>query len=639
MARLPHDLVAAPQGQNSAKDPAALGPLEAQQLVNFIPDRLGVIRGNVRNVDLTFTPSLSTNIYGVGWLSQEDVVLSGSGGGTPTTPQAARIAYSDGTQLSSYALVSPADGGGTLTYPPTFDNKGGTIGVFTNKKCRFAAFGDELFAVQDQNDVSNYRMLSNGDWFEMGLPAPGIALSKTNNIAASNKTGTVEYSYTIVDNMGRESSLSPVILTVAYGATPNFYVTLDASATLFPVQTDAFFLNVYATAGNGDVFYQIGTIPQGGPYTLDDNFADAIVEAGAIAPNFGQNDQPLPASIICVHKNRVWMNVNSDSGAIQASNFGSPTQFSTTGELLDVNGQLSNPNDGATFRVSSDIGNDITGFASLGTLLVIGRKTSIWGLFGDSLLDFIPRRISHRGNCSPDAMIGCENEVLFLSYDGVYSIGGNFEDVKVSADIEDKILTLAATTAGRALMDAATAFFIQRHYVLCIGTAMYAFNVDTRKWYTFAVGVTVNCAVVAYPPGSPALALMGRTDAHKISILDLISTNVATTGMIKRGRLIDLTLPYKERSEMGQQEPRAATKRVKRWYQYGSGSSITGTISLNVDGRTDTYTLSGAMPWRGILFSQEFPVNDLGYAIDFTISLNGTGVILSDELVEGVLIG
>lgn len=405
--------------------------------------------------------------------------------------------------------------------------------------------------------------------------------------------------------------------------------------------SDALHANIYATQGNGALYYQIGTLNAGGPYTFTDNFTDAQIATGQIAPSFGENDAPLPASIIAVHKNHVVLNVNSDPSSIQISNFGSATQFNSTGLQLDVNQQVTNPNDGITLQIGSDIGNDITGLASLGSVLCIGRQRSTWVLFGDSIVDFIPRKISDHGNTSPDSMLRCDNEVLFLSQDGVYSIGQDFEARKISEDIDDKIYTLMATTAGIASMYTAVAFFIQRNYVLCIGTAMYAFNVDTRKWYTFAVGVTVNCAVVAYPPGSPALALMGRTDANKISLLDLISQNVATTGRVVRSRLLDFTLPYKERSEMGQQEPRAAQKRVKRWRLFGTGTAITGTVVVTVDGRTQSFTLGNieSDSAQAILFSQEFPANNTGRAIDITVNMAGTGVEVYDQLIEAVLIG
>lgn len=601
----------------------------------------------MRNVDLTFTPTLASvtsNAYGLGWLPQQDVVINS--GPTPTTPAPARLAmalYSGSAQvLTSYALVSPADGG-TLTYPPTFDNKGGTIGVFNALRCRFAAFGPELYGVQDQNNIANYRMLANGDWYNMGLQTMNaLTVALRTPGGPQNPTGNRTYVFTTVDNQGRESSPSPPSSVLAFGGGLTDVGDITMPIGFNTTFADVVSANIYATTGNGALYYKIGsTTNKGGGVVLTDNFTDAQVAAGASAPNFGQNDPPLPASIITTHKNYVILNVNSDANSIQISNFGSATQFSTTGLLLDVNQQVTNPNDGITLQISSDSGNDVTGLASLGSVLCIGRRRSTWVLFGDSIVDFIPRKVSDHGNVSPDAMIRCDNEVLFLSQDGVYAIGQQFEVQKISGDLDDKFYTLMSTTAGIASMYAATAFFVQRHYVLCIGTSMYAFNVDTRKWLTISVGVTVNCAVVAYPPNSPALALMGRTDAQKISLLDLISQNVATTGMSVRTRFLDFTMPSKERNEIGMQEPRAAQKRLARWRIFGSGTSMSGTVVVTVDGRTQTYTLASieSDSAQGILFSQEFPASATGRAFDITVNLAGTGVELSDQLIEAVLVG
>jgi len=529
--------------------------------------------------------------------------------------------------------------------------------------CRFANMQGELYGVQTQNNFTNYRMLPDGTWYVMGLTigiAPAVSLITPGGPYLP--TGTRTYVYTFLDSLGRESSPSPVSSGLAYAATLNHAGSIDLSGTSFTTSNvkGVVSANIYASTG-GSVYYLIGniTFAAGAPWTFTDNFADATVNAGAICPNFGQNDPPLPGSVICLHKNHIFMNVTNDSNSLQCSNFGSATQFSTTGLLVDINGQVTNPNDGVIFKISSEQGNDITGLCSHGTLLIIGRQRSIWALFGDSIVDFTPRRISSKGNVSPDAMVDCDGTVIFCSQDGVYGIReGNLDPVKLSGGIDDVFQALMADPTKRGYLDTAVALFVQRHYILCFGvnpsSKQYAYNVDTGKWVQLILTTgTILCAAVARPPGSPELAFIGygagSSGANRVAVVDLISgrdnvtgppAGVATTNMSYRTRPMGTSLPYHLRSEVGEQEFRAAKKRLHRTKVYGLGASVTGNITCTCDGRTETYPISNSNTNEQLLCLQEWTAAMTGYCIDVTLSgWAGTGVEVTDINQEYDYIG
>lgn len=656
MSRNAHDLIYAPTGMNNTDLPTTLNEATGQNLVNFLADRKGKLRGQVRARNLTFTSALSTNIYGLGFLPQQ--IVTYTSGPTPSTPAVARLAVNNGTQLTSYALNSPANAG-ILTFPPTFSGPGATIGVPSNLRTRFAAFQTELYGVQEQNNIVNYRMLNDGTWYGLGVFPSDLAVPFTGSLVTPGgpylKEGNVQYMWTVEDNLGRESSPSAVI-TLSFGGAHASEAHLDWGATLWTGNAEWVTFNIYATTGAGQVFYRITQITNKATTTYNDNANDATVSAGVVAPNFGQNDQPLPASIIVAHKNRVVMNVNNDANSIQVSNYGSATQFSTTGIDLAGNGQVKNPNDGITFRISGDIGNDITGLASHGTVLAIGRQRSTWVLFGDDITDFIPRKVSDHGNMSPDAMIRCDNEVIFLSQDGVYTLDGQFNVTKISGEIEATfqsmmgLPTSSGTHPNTGDMLTAVAYFVQRHYVLCIYDKQYAFNVDTRRWVTFDFGiVSPSSAVVAMPPNSPQLAILGRVDgsgANRTALIDLISGRdnvsggVATTSMTYRTRVVTTQLPYHLRATIGEQEARSAKKRQKRIRIFGAGTNISGSVIITVDGRTETYTTPNPVSSEQVLWLQEFTAAMTGRVADITLSgWAGTGVEINEILCEDVFVG
>jgi hypothetical protein len=136
--------------------------------------------------------------------------------------------------------------------------------------------------------------------------------------------------------------------------------------------------------------------------------------------------------MFAVWKNRLVMNSTNDPNLVQVSNAGSPTQFSS----LPL---PTNLDDGLRIAVGGHGQNQVTGLANLGSLLCIfGRETTSL-LYGDDISDFTLRETLQRGCANPNSIQRCENEVFFLSDDGVYAIGyeSGYAVTKRSVEIDD----------------------------------------------------------------------------------------------------------------------------------------------------------------------------------------------------------
>ena len=489
---------------DNTSDPSAIDPSLGQSLVNFMADRTNTLRGLVNNPSvLTPTGVASGGAYYYG-----SNVLSGTGIGGNTQsilqPNAAgdRLLLLIGGTLYSYAYASlPASAATQFqpAYPPVFQSGQLVSTSFVSgQRLRTCQYMNEMVICQDGNTFLSYRysITSNttsgsvpaGAVNQLGLPTPNAmtAVLHTPSGGYVPKVGIIQYSYTEVDNMGRESSPQIPFIQLNFDANP----TDDALLSISSAAGGTVSFNFYATIDGGDVLYLLHNAANTGtfPVTWEDDATDAVVQASAPGPNIGENDAPNPASICCIHKDHLLLNDLTNPIQLQISNQGSITQF---------NSQAPNPinpivTDGMRLTVGTDQGDIITGIASLGSFAIVAKRKSIYLLYGSSQTDFqiIPiETAGGRGCVAPDSFIRVDDALFFLSEDGVYSFQAG-SPTKISKPIEASLKAYALTTAGESAYYAACAAYAQREYTLARGTSIYIYNLDTGAWRQNAFGLT-----------------------------------------------------------------------------------------------------------------------------------------------------
>lgn len=507
IATNPRIIIASPVGMDNTSDPAAMDPTLSQSLVNFLADRSGLIRGQVANPSVltpTGTASGAAYYYGLN-------VLSGTGiGGNSQSisqPNAAgdRLLLLIGGTLYSYAYASLPSSAGTQfqpAYPPVFQSAQFVSGSFiSGGRLRSCQYQNEMVICQDGNTFLSYRYYINtnttsgsvpsGVVEQLGLPTPSgmTATLHTPSAPPPAKTGIVQYSMTLVDELGRESSPQIPFITLDFDANPTKNAELSFGPAGYPTSISG--VNFKATIDGGDVLFTIAFVSYpGGAYTFtwEDGATDAVVETGAQGPNIGENDAPNPASICCIHKDHLLLNDLTNPVQLQISNQGSITQFNSQGP------NPLNPiiTDGLRLTVGTDQGDIITGIASLGSFAIVAKRKSIYLLYGSSQTDFqiIPiETAGGRGCVAPDSFIRVDDSIFFLSEDGVYALQSG-TPTKISKPIEASLKAYALTSVGEAAYFAAYAGYAQREYNLVIGTDIYVFNLDTGSWRQNAFGLT-----------------------------------------------------------------------------------------------------------------------------------------------------
>lgn len=525
MARLTTQSQTAASGLDLTSDPVSMALTRARRLVNFQISRSGKVSSNVRLVD-QLPQGAQGPIDGIGWYYQaalrnnpfstdqffHDLLLYAS--------QGFLFAVLPSTDPLNVTASTPGFVGGGITGYVT------EFGVFfVGKRVRFFSLSDEILMVQDGGLLMLRAYFSptlGQGFFRAGIEPPTVS-NLTLTTTGTGLTGTYGYKLTYADEHFRESSPTPVVnITLVNQGT---HVVSNNIGTFTPPTSYGGSNIRYAylyrnTLGAPDTFYPIArhTIPSINPATVTfgagdfyananafDNAADALIIGSVLAPNIGQNDPPLPASIGVIHKNRVFLNDINDANTLQVSNQGSPVQFSVFSVLAT---------DGGRFQIGTDQGNAITALVEFGSILAIFKRRGSYFLYGDNLSNFVVRPVHQRGCISPDSAYRCDNVVCFLSDDGVYAAAYEGGDVvtKISKEIEADLLQQSIEDR-----ETSVGWFVDNRYHLAVGPIIYVYDFDASGWtcYVFGSGdirlgsgipdTTVQARVGFSPMGNSAL--------------------------------------------------------------------------------------------------------------------------------------
>lgn len=662
MTRQAHDLIVSPVGYDGTTEAALLDAGHCQNLVNLLNDRPGLLRGQI---GLSQISQLGQSLQGVGYWYHYDVLYLNSA--NPPQQQANGTSYVLIAQATSTAL--PAAGSLLLgtpnagVYPPSVAFLDGlaVVGTFyVYGRVRFIQFADEIVIVQENAAQQNWRLTQSSAagttptarlLCQLGQTTPAFPTVATGTGTLLN--GNYFYAQTFVDNKGRESSPSALPVNRTNFTFQAAHVTMNGlnAATVAGTAVSA---NLYRTTASGSVLYRVNTsaiIASGSDPVYNDNVDDNTLAAGSVlAPNFGENDPPLPASLGCSYNGRLILDVVGQPGVIQISNLASPTQFCVSPLA---------PTDGVQMTVGEESENRITGLASFMAFCLIFFRRGLYVMEGSSTDvtsgdQFTLRRLHDRGCIAPDSIAQADNHIIWLSDDGVYvaQYFWRFELQKFSKPIEKDLQALMDSPGGREQMQNAIGWFVDNCYHLAIGPTIFRYDFDTEGWTKLSLTGSNNVfsAVVmqegelpgALANASSGIAIIGTT-GNLVAFVDELTPNQTVNGMVYRTRLLQ---PDQADQVSHSQQPRTLLKRLRRIRVIGEGTILNtptnSTLTVTCDGHTEVMTYAAPPAeeaLRGVLWYYEPSVAMKGRAIDLTLSVNGQGVNIRSLEADYIPIG
>lgn len=478
MPRLKYAVNPAPQGMNSATNPTFLPPNRCQRLRNFRADRGGFLRASLRLSDVHTFPANPDGVsYYYGETLEDDRLLVVANGllyvGRP-------LEY-DGDVIPTLWAWQAVGGGFTV-----------------GKAVQSAHYDTETFFVQGDG-IQPLRYDGVG-LYQVGITPPASPTVSTGTPASGsdNKSGSIKYYLSFFDSRFRESDVS-ASTTVDYSAAANVgkcgFVAID-----WGDDRQVFGAYVYATTSGGSVKYRIATVLKStGLFVVEDNFADSIVNTGALAPLPGQYAVPNPASCIAVHKRHLVLNDTTNPKILQINNLDAPTQWASVTYTAA---------DGSRMEIGTHQGAGINALLPFGSLLWIATRQELLMMWGDVTATggggavFIIRRLHGMGVLAPHSFVDTGNDVTGLMQDGgVYSLsaGEQWPRNKISEEIERELKTHPI-----AELEAAQGAFLDNAYWLAVGDVTYIFDLSAGGGWTTFWGDTTPFLIPRQGDGSVA---------------------------------------------------------------------------------------------------------------------------------------
>ena len=632
-------------------DPAAMPENRCQLIKGFTPARQN--RMDLAPLLKTIQSALGITIHGSAvWLSSDgqlDKLLLFSGTTVYSTPLYNVWNYDerlDG-QHSYYSL-------GALTTVATAGTSAAAgVTSLQFKTELIISIGGLLYRyyVTDPGGVENF--------WQLGLNTPGAPSLAQSAGGALTVTSTYSYITTMVDEFGRESSPSDPTSLLLTGANRTITVTRGSGTTgglTGIVSWNIYRLNPGATTYNFVTTVAIGT----GNYA--DANADAVVATGDVAPSAGENDPPGAlgppfagsSNIMEFWKDRLVLNDEVSPSTIQISNAGSPTQFSSL-DLPD------NATDGLRVMVGGKGDNEVTGLANLGSLLAVFKRTTISLLYGDDSSTFVLRPAHERGCANPRSVQRCENDVFFLSDDGIYTLGyeNGYAIRKISSELDHMFQGFSSTanpdeftSTGRqqsiqvasAVFLNVNSFYSQNRYYISLGNRTLCYCLQANGWsdagYGFIKTVTRYLAQNAQIPGSaPETVFLTIADLGTFAT-QLNYFTVADTPKDKDAPAT-VNATYTMRPFDGDGPPENRTKRFGLLAQYGVTSAKRGQRIGTITGYADGVMVEEwpVFAWssirkHGSLFEQQWTTAMKGEVMWAELNITYNDVSLGDTIQE-----
>lgn len=406
-------------GQNTSAADGILPKEKARLMRGVVTDRLGKLRVTPGNT-LLFTPS------GGGLVSLTRYVNA----------SLKRLIWSNGTDVFSQvegAALSPTDIG---------DTSGTT---------QFTQSNDILIWTKAGDRPQIWR--GSGTAYSAGLDAPGSGPTAVDGGAgvlnSVNKPIDVyDWVYTFVDANGVESAPSIASSVLQLNNKQATLAALRGSAWSSRVTKVNWYrrgglLTDYYYVAQSSVIADTGIYPNTGA-SLTDNTRDIDVST-TIVPRYNARP-PSGTDIITVHNERAWYGFTSGASGLKV-------YFSAlSNPEIAGNSQDALASDGGYLTLPGALDDTPLCFASTGSLLVIGRKRSIYALYGNDFNNFALSQRANIGIISGKALVRAVNAVYFMGSDRrVYALTDNSLEW-VSEDIQSNLDALTQAQAESAVL-------------------------------------------------------------------------------------------------------------------------------------------------------------------------------------------
>ena len=364
--------------------------------------------------------------------------------------------------------------------------------------------------------------------------------------AAGNPNGTYNYRVTF-ESATHESSPGPISANVVV---VNQKVDLSALATTTDAQVTN--VNIYRTGGGKTTWNYVGTVTQG-TTTATDNTADSDVGVELVL-----NRDPPPVAIkqLISHKTRLFGITDT---TVEYSNYNEPEGWDILNSIPIDNSK------------SADI--NLRG-VSLGSVLVIGRKQSVFGIYGENSGELIPKKLLNIGLVAPLSLVSDGSVLIGLFEDGVRMFDGR-EWNKISQVIQPTLSAIPRGTreefAGAILN---SVYYLSSAFL----KKTFFFDFETREWGELPWG------------GIRLLALTSTEDPE--TIISIRNDKTAIDKWFDSTQDLGANLPFTWETNRINLVPEHLV-RIREIHIVSDKTSVDFTVDLKYDDeRIDTFSLT-----------------------------------------------
>ena len=304
MAIYDHQLLPSAEGMATAMHPANLPENKCRLLEGMESSRLGITRPfpqPKRLMRLVPEISLETILGQAIWLSDTgtyDTLLIF----TQRKLYTVRLWYQTGTTVAyQYDQIDAGQRSalrlGTVTTVADVSPGVSSVTSAQMGKVLVVSVGGFLYRYY-RNETTGAEL-----WYPLGMSAGGAPTVSSTGAGVLN--GIYEYIWTWEDELGYESSPSDPLTTASLSSNSQTIARGSGSTPSAAVYWNLYRKNPGSTTYNFVAQILVAT----GTYA--DNNSDTTVSAGAVAPDFGENDPPDQATIMTVHRDRLILNDSS----------------------------------------------------------------------------------------------------------------------------------------------------------------------------------------------------------------------------------------------------------------------------------------------------------------------------------------
>lgn len=355
---------------------------------------------------------------------------------------------------------------------------------------RFAQSRDRLYFTDPWGSIQTwFDGIPGGDAIQAGVSPPPAFAAPIYSAGQLNTTDKAipyyEWKLTYVSLSGDESNGSDSVRSGSL---------TDQLATFSIANPNSTYLHItkgriYRRGGDSTGFYLVGEVtfedPQNPGYATSETFADNTLDVDVGTTPLPTNNFRFPMGLdgLVVHKERLfaWSTRGYASDSIIYVPFPNsgyvgplgPTYLWYSGYShleMTGNGADIDPTDGGFIQLPGGNDDPIINCSSAGSVLIIGRRRSVYALFGNSHEDFALSQRSNVGIAGPNAICRGYNDVYFIGSDRrIYRLGDG-DPEWISQGIQDAL-------------DARTEFELtQSHLAFASGSLLLVFantrNVD-----------------------------------------------------------------------------------------------------------------------------------------------------------------